>query len=109
MKRLLAYLLSLLACAVALGLPFGLRRAFGRLVGLIAGERGLSDTGLFRAQFKFWNRAVLGFVFYLGLPFSKLLFALGGRSKLAPKSGAPTYWVERESPERFVEGIDDPF
>ncbi len=97
------------ACAIALALPYRARFLFAKVLNYLSNPFGHTVPMLFGRQAKFWNRVLLGLVFFLGFPVAALLVRIAGRSRLAPRPGAPTYWVPRSPPEAFGKGIRDPF
>lgn len=97
------------ACAITLVLPYRPRLWFAKVLNFLSNPPSATASIFYRKQLRFWNRLVLGVVFFLGFPLAAILFRLGSRKGLAPRSGSGTYWVSRRPPEDFVKGIRDPF
>lgn len=109
LKRGWLFLSGAVACAIALALPYRARLLFAKVLNYWSNPFGHTIAILFGRQAKFWNRVLLGVVFFLGFPVAALLVRVAGRNHLAPRSGAPTYWVPRSNPDAFEKGIRDPF
>jgi len=98
-----------IVCAIAILLPYRARLVFAKFLNFLGNPVKHSMAVFLGPQLRFWNKVVLRFVFWMGFPPSKLLIVFGGRSRMAPKHGSPTYWVEREKPEVLDAEIDEPF
>lgn len=109
LKRMWFLASGTVACAIALALPYRPRLLFAKALIHLASPRLWTVSAAYQKQMRFWNRMVLGLVFFLGFPIAALLFRLGGRGRLAPRSGSATYWVPRRPPEEMERGIRDPF
>ncbi len=96
-------------CAIVLALPYRPRLLFAKVLNYLSNPPSRTVSILFERQSRFWNRIVLGLVFFLGFPIAAILFRIAGRGRLAPPSGSATYWVPRPPPEEFEKGIRDPF
>jgi len=100
-----------LVCTIAILLPYRMRLGFAGMLNFL-GHPLKRLARLMAPQVRFWNKLILGGVFWLGFPVSKLMLRLGGargRSMMAPPHGSATYWVKRVKPEVLNAEIDDPF
>jgi hypothetical protein len=109
MRRLAFALFAPLCCALALVLPWRTRAWFAALLATFSRPARLAEGRVVRLQLAFWNQAILGTVFYVGIPLSRVLLALRSRDPLGPGREAPTYWQPRESAEEFARRTEDPF
>lgn len=109
LKRTWLFVSGAVACAITLALPYRPRLLFAKVLSYLTNPRLWTASAAYQKQLRFWNRMVLGLVFFLGFPIAALLFRLGGRGRLAPRSGSATYWVPRRPPTEMEQGIRDPF
>ena len=100
---------ALVACAIAALLPYRARALCARALHVTVGPGDMTQTAFMRLQLRFWNKVLLGLVFWGGLPPSRLLLTFWGRAKLPPARGAKSYWVSRESADTLSAGTRDPF
>ncbi len=94
---------------LALALPYRPRLLLAKVTTYATNPPSQVASMLLRRQSRFWNRLVLGLVFFLGLPWAALFFRMGGAARMAPPPGSATYWVPRRPPEELDQGIRDPF
>jgi len=94
---------------LAARLPPSLLHALAVLVAARRAPGRLAQVPVVRFQVEFWNVLVLGVVFFLGMPLSRLALALGGRRPLGPRADATTFWQPRESADELAKHTEDPF
>lgn len=109
MRRLLFTVAAALCCGLALVLPYRGRAALASVLAAFGRPARFAEGRFVRLQLAFWNQAILGTVFYLGIPLSRVLLALRSRDPLGPGPEAPTYWQPRETADEFARRTEDPF
>lgn len=109
LKRIWLFLSGVVATAIALALPYRPRLWFAKVLNHLTNPPSATASVLYQKQVRFWNRIVLGLVFFLGFPIAAILLRIGGRRHLGPQSECETYWAPRPSPEEMEKGVRDPF
>ncbi len=97
-----------LVVAVAIVLPYRMRLLFARVCTFLHNGFGAAFAVGAGRQARFWNHMVLLVVFYLGIS-SAALFRWIGKLFSTRRKVTGTYWIERETPESFIEKVKEPF
>jgi hypothetical protein len=95
---------------VMLGLvmPYRVRILFARMLTFIMHGPGAGFAVFAKKQARFWNNIILSVVFFLGIG-SAAFFKWVGRLFRSRSRKKESYWLERGTPESFIEGIKEPF
>lgn len=100
---------GLIATVITLVLPYRLRLLFAKLLLHLTNPLSWTASVFYQRYLRFWNKVILGLVYFLAFPFAKVLLKVFGKTRLAPEPQSPTFWVQRPPPEHFSKQIKDPF
>ena len=103
------YFSGAVVCIVSLVLPFRARMLFAKILNYVANPPKQSAKVLLKKPLRLWNVIILGVVFFLGFPLTKLFLFLAPKTQNVPRAGSKTYWCAREKPESIEEGIKNQF
>lgn len=101
------YISGILVCMIAVVLPYRLRLFFAKILNYITNPPSWTASLLFQKQLRWWNKVILGMVFFLGLPIAALMMRLGRKTAMDPSGNS--WWVARRTPQEIEKGIRDPF
>ena len=101
-------LIGTVIVAMAIVLPYRMRLLFARICTFLYNGPSAAFAVGARKQARFWNHVVLLIVFYIGIG-SAALFKLIGRLFTFGRKPTGTYWIERATPESFIEHVKEPF
>jgi len=96
-------------CLIAALLPYRPRLFLAKVLNYLSNPLKATMPLLLQRPLKFWNKVILGLVFFLGFPITKLFFLISGRTRLAPSHRTATFWEKRRPAEQLEQEIEEPF